>query len=135
MDMKTSLERVLQSQDTIGESFYDRLFRRHPEAREHFRNVDLKRQAVLLTMQLSVIEVFHSTRSPASEKYLQVLGTKHCEWGVPQDVYPQFNAVLVETLRCFHGEDWSEDLAAQWQAAIDAATAKMLEGYQQPLSE
>ena len=134
MDIKNSLELILKSKETLGATFYHDLLQRYPDLKQYFENVDLSRQAVLLTMQLSVIEVYYTTRSPAAEKYLQVLGTKHRDWGVPQDVYERFREVLMDTLQSFHGDDWSEELAEQWRGAMDAATQKMFDGYDQRFS-
>jgi hypothetical protein len=38
---------------------------------------------------------------------------------------------MLDTLAEFHGSDWDEKLANQWRTAIDLATAKMFEGYEE----
>ena len=134
MEIKASLEHILQSEAVVGEAFYRHFFQHHPEAIELFRKADLKRMAALLPMQLSMIEVYHSTRSPASEEYLRALGVKHRDRGIPEDAFSGFCGCLLETLQDFHGELWSEDLAEQWRAALSATVEKMLEGYQQRFS-
>ena len=81
-------------------------------------------------MQLSVIEAFYVRESEAAAMYLQLLGTKHKDRGIPEDAFPRFCAVLLDALRQFHGPDWTDELARQWREGIDSSTKKMLEGYQ-----
>jgi hemoglobin-like flavoprotein len=87
-------------------------------------------QAVVLTMQLSVIDVFYTRGTPASDKYLQVLGTRDKDRGIPREHYVKFRDVLLDALERFHGSDWSESLAGHWKKAIDQAAEKMFEGYE-----
>ena len=134
MDIKSSLDRILQSKKSLGVEFYRLLFERHPHLQTHFDNVDVSRQAILLTMQLSVIQVYYTTRSPAAEKYLQVLGTKHRDWGVPMEEFPQFCETLLDALESFHEDVWNDRLREQWRDAIELATQKMFEGYDQRYS-
>lgn len=129
MDISTSVERILQSRDLLGSTFYDVFFRRHPDVQQYFEGVNLTRQGVLLTMALVVIEQFHTHAYPATHRYLQYLGTKHDVLGIPKDTYPHFRDALLETLGLFHAGDWTPPLADAWRAAIDKASAAMLEGY------
>ncbi len=129
MDIRESLDLILQWKGVLGELFYDRLLNLHPELGKYFEGVDLRRQAVLLTMQLTVIESYYRHRSLAAREYLHILGTKHSDRGVPREAYPKFRDVLLETLHKFHGQDWDEQLASQWKEAIDAASEQMFAGY------
>ncbi|MEX2188939.1 MAG: globin domain-containing protein [Pirellulales bacterium] len=129
MDISTSIERILLSRDLLGSTFYDVFFRRHPEVQRHFEGVNLVRQGVLLTMALVVIEQFHAHAYPATHRYLQYLGTRHDELGIPAETYPHFRDALLETLGLFHAGEWNAELADDWRAAIDKAYAAMLEGY------
>ena len=134
MDMHGSLQRILASKQIIGDLFYEALLLRHPEIRPYFEGIDLRRQAVLLTMQLTVIDGYHLYRSPAAGRYLQYLGTKHRDRGVPQDLYGPFRDTLLEVLQRFLEDDWTEGLAEEWKTAIDGAAAVMFEGYHQDIS-
>jgi hemoglobin-like flavoprotein len=129
MDMHESLQRILASNQVIGDSFYQALLAGHPEIRPHFEAVDLGQQAVLLTMQLSVIETYHRLRGPSLRLYLQYLGTKHHAHGVPKELYGPFRDTLLEVLGQFLEKDWTEELANEWKTAIDGASAVMFEGY------
>jgi hemoglobin-like flavoprotein len=94
--------------------------------------VNIRHQAVLLTMALLVMERHSAYLYPATEMYLNYLGTKHRNRGIPPALYPKFRDALLATLERFHANDWNPHLATQWRQAIDHATESMLKGYQQP---
>jgi hemoglobin-like flavoprotein len=129
MDMHDSLQRILASKQVIGDVFYEALLAHHPEIRPYFEGIDLCRQAVLLTMQLTVIEVYHRLGSPPARLYLQHLGTQHHNRGIPLELYGPFRDTLLEVMQRFLEEDWTEELAKEWKTAIDDASAVMFEGY------
>jgi hemoglobin-like flavoprotein len=129
MDMHESLQRILASKQVIGDAFYEALLARHPEFGPYFEGIDLRRQAVVLTMQLTVIDGYHRLGSPPARLYLQYLGTKHHSLGIPQELYGSFRDTLLEVLQRFLEGDWTEELAREWKTAIDGASAVMFEGY------
>jgi hemoglobin-like flavoprotein len=134
MNLRDSVQRIHNSHDIFGERFYERFFERQPEAKKFFREIHLPRQAVILTMQLSVIQAYYNGNSRAAAQYLLVLGSRHQALGVPRELYPEFCEALLETMEEFLGNDWTEELAREWRAAIDAASEKMFEGYGQHYS-
>jgi hemoglobin-like flavoprotein len=85
---------------------------------------------LLLTMMLSMIEDFHRHAYPTTARYLRLLGQRHKARGVPQNLYPIFSQCLLETLKRFHGQNWSDQLGDAWRTAINEASQAMLEGYQ-----
>jgi hemoglobin-like flavoprotein len=129
MNIRESVQRIHDSQDNFGDRFYQRFFERQPAAKKFFREIHLPRQAVILTMQLSVIQAYYHGNSRAAGQYLQILGSRHRALGVPRELYPEFRDTLLETLEGFLGDDWTAELATEWRAAIDAASEKMFEGY------
>lgn len=129
MNLPESVHFVLSQREIFGEHFYQRLLAQHPAMQTYFDGIDMSHQAVLLTMQLTVIEAYRRTQSPAAKKYLQILGTRHHERGIPQSTYAQFRDVLIETLQQFHQDDWTEELHAEWTDAINSASERMFEGY------
>lgn len=131
MDIKESLHRILGDREVLADLFYIVFLDRYPEVRRHFQGVNLKHQAVLLTMALMVIERHHTDAYPATETYLKYLGTKHHDRAIPPDLYRGFRDALLATLERFHSNDWDAPLAGQWRAAIDGAIATMLKGYRQ----
>lgn len=134
MNMHESLQRILASNQVFGDSFYEALLARHHEIRPYFEGIDLRHQAVLLTMQLTVIEGYQRLRSPSMRLYLQYLGTKHHTRGIPSELYGPFRDTLLDALRRFLEEGWTEELENGWKAAIDDASAVMFEGYSKHFS-
>ena len=134
MDIHESVELILAAQDTWGERFYDVFLHQYPDVQEYFSGVNLSRQGVLLTMALIVVEQYYSGEYPATEKYLQYLGSKHDEMNIPRELYAKWTAALMSTLEQFHGDNWSKSLAQQWSEAISRCVDVMFKGYGQRLT-
>src|SRR5262249_17261330 len=118
MDIQESLHRILQDRNNVADQFYRLFFERYPEVRRHFEGVNLAHQAELLRMALMVMEAHYAHAYPATQNYLQCLGSKHHGRGVPRELYPKFRDALLATLEQFHGRDWDEGLAGQWREAF-----------------
>lgn len=131
MDIHESLHALLRREEIFADLFYDVFLDQHPEVREFFEDVDLQRQAILLTMALVVVVNHYANDYPATEMYLKYLGTQHQRRGVPVDTYAGFRDALLETLERFHGNDWNAELAGNWRAAIELAASTMHEGYRE----
>ena len=83
MDIEESIKWLLRAETIFGKLFYDALFERHSELRRFFHDVDISHQAVLLTMQLSVIGQCYPHPPPAVDAYLHILGTKRLSGNDP----------------------------------------------------
>ena len=131
MNIEESLGQVLNSQKVIGELFYEAFFGKNPQVKQFFGDVNLRRQSLLLTMALMVVERQYSQPFLATEAYLQYLGTRHCDWDIPRHLYPLWSETMLETLSGFHGHDWTPQLSDQWSEALDQVTEIMFQGYDQ----
>jgi len=131
MDIQESVNTILASEEVFGSSFYEVFFRRHPDVRKYFAETEMKRQAALLTTAMILVEKYANAPNPAVEQYLQYLGTKHHERGIPRELYAAWRECMIETLTAFHGDAWSEELAAQWRDAIDGTSSVMFDGYEE----
>lgn len=131
MDIAQSTRLLLNRDDVAADLFYDIFLDRYPEVRQFFVGVDLKQQAIVLTMMLSLIEDFYRNSYPTTARYLRLLGHKHQVLGIPRELYPKFQHCLLETLQRFHGPDWNSRLAEQWRAGLEAVSREMLAGYAQ----
>lgn len=129
MQISESVETLLQHRTVVIRNFYDMFLSRYPEIEKHFVRVNVTHQASMLTMALVMVEAYYSHDYPAAEHYLKVLGTRHKNYGARAEDYPKFRECLLETLKSIHQSDWDETLAESWGLAIEKATAKMLEGY------
>ena len=131
MDIDQSLERILSSQESLGDLFYDIFLTQYPEVKAYFEGLNLKRQAVLLTMSLTVIAQNYSNPYPATTKYLRYLGSKHHDRRIPTELYPKWAEAMLATLKEFHGDVWDDRLREQWAEAISQTAERMFEGYQE----
>jgi hemoglobin-like flavoprotein len=134
MDIQQSLARILKRKEPLADLFYLLFLDEYPEVRQFFLRVNMKRQAILLTMALQASVGYYAHSFPAIAAYLKILGEKHQEWGIPRELYPKWRAAMMSTLGRFHGVDWTPDLANEWESALDLASQKMLEGYSSALS-
>jgi len=130
MDISESVETILGHKETMCGLFYERFLESTPEARQYFADVNMDKQAAFLTIALAVIQDHYEHEYRATEHYLKVLGTRHRNWGIPRELYSSFRDCLLNTMASFHGEDWDDELKAQWHKAIDKAAETMLEGYE-----
>jgi hemoglobin-like flavoprotein len=131
MDIEESLHRILQEKENVASRFYPFFLKRHPEARRYFTGVDMTGQAQLLRLALIMVERHHTHRYPATQSYLNYLGTKHRVRGIPEELFAPFRDALLAILEQFHGKDWDSALAGQWREAIDLAVASMAQGYRE----
>jgi len=129
MTLEESLANLLSQKEPVVRAFYDRFLAETPEAARLFEGVDLQQQALMLTMGLIMVESHSRGDFPAIQHYLHVLGDRHREWGVPQELFPIFRSCLIETLKEWHDADWSYELEEKWTRSIDRAIATMLDGY------
>jgi len=129
VDIGESVGLVLASREVFGKVFYAEFFRLCPAARAHFADVDMERQALALTMALTLIEQHHRHAYPAIESYLETLGHSHDHRGIPAGLYAPWSEAMLAALAAFHGAAWDEALAAQWREALAGAARVMLAGY------
>jgi hemoglobin-like flavoprotein len=129
MGIHDSLNHILHSKDEFGRLFYQQFLESYPDVNHHFARVDMKRQAIILTTALMVIERFYSHPTPAIELYMRYLGTKHRELGVGTADFPKFFESMFQTLKSFHGDQWNPDVERQWREAFERTTSAMFEGY------
>ena len=129
MDICDSVHQVLGQKESFADVFYLVFLENYPEVRQHFAQVNFKHQNALLTMALMVMERHYRYHYPATEMYLNYLGTKHDERGIPPQLYPLFRDALMASLQRFHGQAWDDHLAQQWRIAIDETMESMIRGY------
>jgi len=129
MDLAASLDKILASDHEFGEMFYDVFFEQYPVAKDYFEGVNMRNQALMLSVSLRLIGDYHKRGFAAIGHYLQILGTRHADRRVPQEMYPLWRDSLLTTLDKFHNGDWSGALANEWSEAIEAISQVMFEGY------
>ncbi|MUN41975.1 globin domain-containing protein [Actinomadura litoris] len=123
--LKASFARVAEQGDAVAMFFYADLFVRNPHLRDMFP-VGMSGQRDKLLRALGHI-VSRVDDLPNLLPFVQQLGRDHRRFGIVAEHYPQVGASLVATLRHFSGADWSEELAADWQAAYGLVAKVMQE--------
>ena len=133
MDIAESLEKVYSSTSLLGTNFYERFFAECPEAKKFFQDVDMDRQAVVVTMALTLVEQYHVSPFPPTAAYFRYLGTDHRDRGIPREMYEPWTLSMLKTLAELHGDDWSNELEQQWERGLQAAIKQMFIGYDLPI--
>ncbi len=130
MNLSESVSQILSHEAELASRFYERFFAQIPEAMTFFESTNMIHQAAVLRMSLQIIEQFCSHELGAIGDYLRVIGFKHRERNIPQDMYGRWREILLDELEEFHGADWSETLKVEWTKALNLSINKMLEGYE-----
>lgn len=109
--------------------FYDRLFYRHPQLRPLFADVDWKQQKNKLVASLAL--VVNNLRKPdALKQALTAMGQRHQGYGVEPEHYPMVARALLDVMGEMAGAQWTTEVAAAWEDALNAVATIMLEAYE-----
>jgi hemoglobin-like flavoprotein len=114
--LEASFDLVLERCPEFGARFYERLFTSFPNLRAMFPT-DMKAQEKKLTDTLGF--VIHSLRDPPTlQQSFRVLGERHAAMGVRREQYAPVIACLVRTMAEALGNDWTDELQADWLQAL-----------------
>ncbi|MCW3843074.1 globin domain-containing protein [Micromonospora yasonensis] len=126
--LKQSWSLVAAHGDQVPLYFYSTLFLAHPETRPMFPT-NMAGQRDRLVSALGHI-VSHVDQVDRLVGFLQELGADHRKFAVRAEHYPAVGEALVATLRHFLGEEWTDELAADWTAAYGLVSQVMIEAAQ-----
>ena len=129
MDLKDSLDVILDESVQFTSRFYQRFLNSYPDVQQFFEGVDMKRQAVVLNHSLVLVAEYARQPHGAVTQYLNLLGWQHYQKDIPQTLYSDWRDCLLETLEEVHGEQWTDTLEANWRNAIHATFDAMLKDY------
>jgi NAD(P)H-flavin reductase/hemoglobin-like flavoprotein len=102
--------------DEVPLYFYSHLFLTHPETRSMFPASMAAQRDRLVGALLRVVGNVHQVDTVVP--YLRQLGRDHRKYGVTAEHFPVVGASLLATLEHFLGQEWNDDLAADWAAAF-----------------
>ena len=124
------LHLISEREPRIAERVYERLFERHPQLRKLF---GAHATAVQLDMlNETLIGVVDSLDGMAGlESNLQLLGAKHVEFDVGDEMYDWWTETILEILREASGSYWSRRLEHLWRGRMDYLCSLMRQGAQQ----
>ena len=116
--LESSFNLVAPRADELVNTFYERLFREHPEVRPLFPEV-MGEQKKHLIAALAVI--IQNLKKPEQlTKILGDLGLRHIDYGVQREHYPIVGQTLLASLAEIAGEAWSDELQTAWSDAYGA---------------
>lgn len=131
MNIHDSLNMILTGGSKFAEGFYYRFELEHPDISRHFAGLNMKLLAHMLTTSLLLVVNDFENPSESIKVYLRVLGTRHHHRHIEKADYAAWQNTLVASLAEFHGDQWTVELATQWNSALKMAIEQMLLGYDQ----
>ena len=122
--IEKSFDKIVKNKDEFINSFYDDLFKLAPEVEYLFENTSKDRQGEKLYNAL-VILVENINDPKALKEILQPLGQEHLNYGTQLAHYPVVGKCLINTLKKFNNEEWSEDIESAWLETYNSVVGLM----------
>jgi len=122
--IEKSFDKIVKNKDEFINSFYDDLFKLAPEVEYLFENTSKERQGEKLYNAL-VILVENINDPEALKEILQPLGQEHLNYGTQLAHYPVVGKCLINTLKKFNNEEWSEDIESAWLETYNSVVGLM----------
>lgn len=97
----------------VGEIYFDTLFQYAPNLRDEYRQTRPILAGKFLEM-ISTLVNFHGDKARAAEQ-LRWLGIRHVAYNAKRSHVDAFCEVLMKTLERCVGEDWTEEMAKEWE--------------------
>jgi hemoglobin-like flavoprotein len=119
---------VSEHHQDIVESFYTRLFRRHPAYKEMFAHGDMQQQMHRMIQTLALVSR-HADSPSAIEPHLARLGASHRSLGLGTDDFDRFSGVLIEVIGEYcraADQAWSEESERAWKQAFEQIVQPMM---------
>lgn len=123
--LQRSWDQVTKHGHAVPLYFYSHLFLAHPEVRSMFP-LSMANQRDKLVSALGRV-VSHVDQIETDEAFLQHLARDHRKYGVITEHYNAVGVSLCATLQHFLGDEWDEDLAADWAMAYQVIARIMVE--------
>ena len=125
--LEQSFEKVKPRANEFAASFYENLFKAHPEVKPLFTNTDMVNQQKKLLN--SLVLVVENLRNPeALGPVLNALGGRHVGYGAIPKYYGPVGEALLLTFEQYLEEDWTPEVKKAWLDAFTAITSLMLKG-------
>ena len=126
--IKESFELIRPIAFEFVNEFYKVLFEKYPEAKPIFENVEnMEGQKRALAKSLeTAVDNLENTDELVS--FLKALGARHINYGVEEAHYPLVGDALLIAMESFFGDDWTEEVSAQWKKVYCTIAALMISG-------
>jgi NAD(P)H-flavin reductase len=123
--IKDNFAKVAAHGDDVVLFFFADLFLRNPQTRDLFPVSMVAMRAHLLGALARIIAEVDNIGQLTV--YLQDLGRRHRKFGTVAEHYEPVGASLLASLAHFSGPDWTDELAADWEAAYQLIAGVMIE--------
>ena len=121
--VKESFAHLMSEGPSAMEYFYARLFATDPDIRALFpMTMTAQRERMFAALARLVWSL---DNQPGCAEILDQVGRDHRRFGVTERHYSAFFATLRDTAEHFIGSDWTPDIAAAWQGALDYVSSSM----------
>ena len=129
--LEETFAKLADSGDKLVENFYIQLFKRYPDVKPLFANVDQKEQEKKLLSGLAL--VINNLRKPeALGPALANLGKNHQKYGAVAEHYPAVAETMLDVMGEFAGDLWTDEVQQAWSNALNTVATAMLEAYEEP---
>jgi len=125
--LRSSFTTAIDRQPAITPRFYEILFSRYPQVKPLFGGNSARAQQEMLQQALAAV-IDHLDDASWLAATLAALGAKHVGYGVTLEMYDWVGVALLATLAEILQEEWTEEVARQWQLAYGVIRDLMLEG-------
>lgn len=123
--IKYNWSQLLKQKRAVRKTYYDKLFSEDPEFPSLFRDSFLEIDALPDLMQY-IYDNMHLFSE--NEVKIKGLGLKHKTFGVKPKYYPLAKNALLDTLREYLGDDFSEVSQEAWSQLFDLMSDLMIKG-------
>ncbi len=126
--LENSFNLLAPRAEELVDRFYASLFSKNPGVREMFPSDMAKQKQKLIASLVLVIQNLRTTEKLAEP--LRKMGGRHVGYGTKPEHYPIVRDTLVGVMSDMAGEQWNDQLTADWNGALDFVSSVMLEGQQ-----
>lgn len=125
--IRASFEQAKPIAGKVADKFYEILWGDYPASKALFEGVKMETQkkALLGALTFSVDNVDNPEKLVP---YLKKMGSRHIAYGTEEEHYAWVGQSLLKTFAFFFGDDWTDELEAEWTTAYTFIAETMLEG-------
>ncbi len=117
--------------DELTETFYATLFLRYPDVVPLFDGINMQQQRRMLANAI-VFVVENLDAMDIASGTLEEMGRRHVGYGAQAEHYPAVGECLIHAMATVSGDDWNDELQAQWVEAYGVISSIMIKGAEKP---
>lgn len=122
--LRSSFERLLAHELSLGEIFYDRLFKAAPPLKAMFHNTPAEQSKKLIASLDTIVRNLEDPESSAA--LLAELGRRHASYGVKVEHYDLVIDVMIDSMEQLLGPHADRRLLDEWRMALRLISDQMI---------